>query len=113
MILAALLLLSTILSKWFCYWFLRTFGQVWNRASQIASLVCPAVLALIFAIGTSSILGPSGVDIKVDFYSTRRESTVIAALILGFAVLITAPSLAIAWTIGSWFSNRLKKAQSQ
>jgi len=110
MILAALLLLATIISTWFCYWFLRAFSSVWNRASQIASLVCPAVVALIFAAFASTVLGSSGMDID---FPTGWRGREIKALVLGFAIFITAPSLAIAWIAGSWSSKGSSKGQRQ
>ena len=108
MIVALLLVLPTLLATWFCYWFMGSFGPLWNRASRIVSLVCPLLVAVFLSIlaevldlgvNVSEMLALSEVHVRI-------RGGILGGIVLALTFLLILPTLAFAFFAGSLAKNK-------
>jgi hypothetical protein len=103
MIVLLLLVVPTLLATWFCYWFVGSFGPLWNRASRIVSLVCP----LLVAISLSILAGIFDWDLNATDILALSETHaymrggVLGGIILALTFLLILPTLGFAFFAGS------------
>ncbi len=97
MILAIFVVISALLATWVSYWSTNLFRSLSNRASRIACLVSPGLLAITAGIVTGAYLGASGAEIQLSDHPARYE---IAATILAITTLLIVPTLLLAFVVG-------------
>jgi hypothetical protein len=96
MIIAVLLLFSTIAATWAGYWSTGMFRSLSNRASRIACLVSPGLIAVVSGVCISTFFRASGTDVDVSELTPRE----VTALILAFAIIIFVATLLLAYVAG-------------
>ena len=103
-ILAIILGTSALLAAWAGYWWSSVLlGAKANRASRVASVIFPFLIAGILAWAAGSLLGANGIDIE-DIASLNAR--VIAGIILATAIVQLIPSVLIAMLVGSTSDKR-------
>lgn len=103
---AVCLVTACVLATWAAYWLTRSFKALSNRTSRIASLICPAIFAVLFAAISGTVLGDLGVNVESLQGAPEKTTT---AIFFAIAILLLIPTMLISLLAGSMFkpgSNR-------
>jgi hypothetical protein len=108
MIIPLLLVVPTLLAAWFCYWFMGSFGPLWNRASRIASLVCPLLVTLFLSILAEALdLDANATDmLALTQVHAHIRGGVLGGITLALTFVLILPTLAFAFLAGSLAKNK-------
>jgi hypothetical protein len=104
MILAIILGTSALLAAWAASWWSSALlGAKANRASQIASVTCPFLIAGLLAWAAGPLLDTNGIDIEGLMNWHMRG---FAAIFFAAAIVLLIPTLLIAMLAGQLFDKR-------
>jgi hypothetical protein len=103
MIVPFLLVVPTVLATWFCYWFMGSFGHLWNRASRITSLVCPLLVAIFLSTLAEALeLDANATDVlALSEVHAHVRGGVLGGIVLALTFVLILPTLAFAFFAGS------------
>ncbi|MGB0064490.1 MAG: hypothetical protein WBP85_08600 [Terracidiphilus sp.] len=104
MTLAIILGTSTLLAAWAGYWWSSVLlGAKANRASQIASVICPFLIAGLLGWVAGPLLDANGIDIA-GLLSWHWKG--FAAIFFAVAIVLLIPTVLIAMLAGRLFEKR-------
>jgi hypothetical protein len=102
--LATILGTSALLAAWAAYWWSSVLlGPKANRASRIASVVSPFLIAGVLAWATSPLLDAYGIDIES---LMRWQMKGFAAIFFAAAIVMLIPTVLIAQLVGESSDKR-------
>jgi uncharacterized membrane protein YjjB (DUF3815 family) len=103
-LLAIILGVSALLAAWAAYWWSSALlGAKTNRASQIASVICPFPIAAVLWWAAGPLLDANGIDIQG---LMNWHMTGFAAIFFAAAIILLIPSVLIAMLAGQLFDKR-------
>jgi hypothetical protein len=115
MIVSLLLVVPTLLATWFCYWFMGSFGPLWNRASRITSLVCPLLVAIFLSTLAEALeLNANATDLlALSETHVHIRGGVLGGIVLALTFVLILPTLAFAFFAGNLAKSKTIPLESQ